>query len=657
MDKKKILLTYIESGMGHITSIASIADNLKKFGEKFELIESYIMQEDNDKSLKNWENFIIKQTKNTNRIKGFGNFVFWFLWLMGGVRFMRGVHRCVFAKYLKHCLEAFKKRDPDVIVSTHYFLTFAALEYKRKVNPNVKVVTYNPDNNVHCWWDNRPHLFFVNNENAYYEAIGKRKFAPSCVKQVNYIARDDILNANLSREEYREKLGISKDKFCVVVADGVYACAKSKKITDELLKTDKDLTIVMLAGKNEKLFKYYNDLKDNGKVKKNIDLIVLPFTKNIYEYYKAADVFITKAGPNAILDSVFMGTPVLVDYYAHPIEKATTKLFVDTLQMGKAIYKPKKIKKQVEAWIEDGSELLLYEANTAKINKFENGGKELADLINRESELKEYPEAKSFYQNHLYQLASQGKFESYSTPINYKNVRKDVDYKRIIKPTFFGKIFNGIIKGILFIFAPLINFFGFGLKIKGRKNIKGIKKAITVSNHVHQIDCLWVMQILRGKKWAITGAPHNFKKGLGGAILKAGGLVPLPSAFSQSKEFCEYVRLKLAKKGFLHFYSEQALWLRYTQSRPYKKGAFYYATQNNVPVVPIVYCYRDSHKKKPKRVTAVVCEPIYPKKDLSERENAIYLMEEAQKVYDKTVVDFYGYDKETYDVRKMAIKK
>ncbi len=646
MDKTKILLTYMESGMGHITSIQSITDNLRKhYGNDFELIESYIMQEDNDKSLKSFENFIIKQTKNTNKVKGFGNFVFWFLWLMGGVKFMRGVHRSVFKKATNHCLEAFKKHNPDVIVSTHYFLTFAGMEYKKKINPNVKIVTYNPDNNVHCWWDNREHLFLVNNEAAYYEAIGKRKFNPAMVKQVNYIARDQIMEANLTREEYREKFGIDKDKFCVIVADGVYACAKAKKVTDNLLKSDKEMTVIMLAGKNEKLLKYYNGLVEKGKVKKNIKLIVLPFTKNIYEYYKAADVFVTKAGPNAILDSVFMGTPVVVDYYAHPIEKATTKLFIDRLEMGKAIYNPKKIRKQIESWIDDKTELLKYEKNTSKIDKFQNGGKEAADLIKQECNREEVFVSDSHYINTCFSLAKQERFFDYTTPINHNNTNTKIDYDKFEKPSLGGKFAKCCVKGILFLFRPIINFFGFGIKIKGRKNLKGVKSAITVSNHVNNLDCLWVMQALRRKKLYITVAPHNYKKGFCGAILKAGGVVPIPTSLSQSKKFNVMVESFLKKNTFLHFYPEQSLWKNWRQSRPFKRGSFLYASQNNVPIIPIIFCFRG---KKGSRVTVNICKPIYPKAELNTKENSEYLQNEAQKVYDETVVNFYGYDKKAY---------
>ncbi len=51
MNKKRVLMTYMESGMGHITSIKSISDNFKAlYGEEFEVIDSYIMQEDKDKT-------------------------------------------------------------------------------------------------------------------------------------------------------------------------------------------------------------------------------------------------------------------------------------------------------------------------------------------------------------------------------------------------------------------------------------------------------------------------------------------------------------------------------------------------------------------------------------------------------------------------------
>ncbi len=380
MDKTRVLLTYMESGMGHITSMKSISDALKNMNlPNLELIDCYIMQEDNDPVLIKFNNFIIHQTKQTNCIRGYGPFVFWWLEVLGKQKFMVFVHHLLFRKALNHTLEAFKKRNPDVIVSTHYFTTLAAVEYKRRVNKNCIVITYNPDNNVHPWWDNRDGMFVVNNDVCFNEAIKRRHFKAENVKQVYFTARNEVINAAISPNEYRKKYNIPQDKFCVMIADGAYASARSVAVAEELLKTDLPLTIIMLAGKNEEVYNKFKALE--SKTKPNITLITSGFTTSVHELYCASDLFVTKAGPNAILDSVFMGTPIIVDFYAHPIEKATTKLFVDDYNVGKAIYKPKQIRAQIEEFIKDPNLLAPYKENCKKFDKSKNGSLDMAKII------------------------------------------------------------------------------------------------------------------------------------------------------------------------------------------------------------------------------------------------------------------------------------
>ncbi len=376
MKKKKILVTFIESGFGHITSAQSISDSLKKkYENNFEIENCYIMHD--SKRTEQFEKFLTLATKTTNKVHGFGFFIFSFMELCGGQKFLRFTHKTFFKTYVKATLDAFLKHNPDVIVSTHYFLTYCANEYCKKHNKNCLIITYNPDNNVHCWWDDRAGIFITNNGNATNEAINKRKFKEENVKTVSFTCRKELLNCNESKEFYRKKYNIDKDTFCVIVADGGYALGKCKKVTNELLKTKKKLTIISIAGKNEKIYNYF--IKKN--VNNNIKFLPMQFVPEIYELYKAADLFITKAGPNSILDCVFMNTPILVDYYPHPIEKSTKKLFIDKLNCGLYISSPKKIRKMVELFIDSPNLLDPFIENTYKINKFNNGADEVADII------------------------------------------------------------------------------------------------------------------------------------------------------------------------------------------------------------------------------------------------------------------------------------
>ena len=385
MKKPRILLTYIESGMGHIMSMSAIAEGLKqKYADKFELIESYIMDDSGNKNTQAFEKFLCGCTKETNKHKGFGMGVFIFLEIMGKQHFMRFIHRTVFKKYTDATIEAMRSYNPDVIISTHYFITFAAIELKKRYMPNLTVITYNPDNNVHVWWDNRSDLMINNNDEACNEAIRKRNFDYSKVRKVFFTARQEVANANGTKEEYRLKYNIPQDKFTVMIADGAYASGKAQKVCKLLLKSNLPITIIFLAGKNKTAYNYFVNKAKNLK-NKDITLIPLEFTKEAYEYYGASDIFITKAGPNAVLDSLFMGTPVLIDYYAHPIEKSTAHLFTHELECGIEVYKLKKIPGKIKEMMENPSILKEYKKNIKKnVNKKNNGSLQIADIIYNE---------------------------------------------------------------------------------------------------------------------------------------------------------------------------------------------------------------------------------------------------------------------------------
>ena len=387
--KPRVLITYIESGMGHIMSANAIANKLKeKYGNELEIIEEHIMKCDNNKKQIKFEKFMSGQVKITNKVKGYGAFMFWLLEKLGQQRSLELIHKTIFKKATDGTIEAMRKRNPDVVISTHHFITLCAIELKKRYMPNLTIITYDPDNNVHCWWDNRSEIFITNNEIAVKEAIEKRKFKPEALKKVFFTARDSVVNAEGTKEDFRRKYGIPLDKFAVIVADGAYASANAKKYTLELMKTDLPLTIVMLAGKNEKVLNYFK--KKAKKTKSNITLMPMGFTDKAHELYGACDVFITKGGPNAILDSLYMGTPVLANFYAQNMEKATINLFVNIMGCGVAIYNKKKARKQVEEWIKNPQLLDVYKNNIKKqLDKNQNGSSQIADIIMEEIEKKE----------------------------------------------------------------------------------------------------------------------------------------------------------------------------------------------------------------------------------------------------------------------------
>lgn len=381
--KPKVLVTYIESGFGHIMSARAIASSLKaRYADKIDIVEAEIMQDDNDQTLIDFERFLTNQTKATNKYWHYGDLVFAIINL-GKTQFMKLVHHTLFQKAVNSAVEAFHIRKPDVIISTHYFVTFCAMEYKRKYcgEDDVVVVSYNPDNNVHVWWDKRSDIFITNNSRASTEAIRKRKFDYSHIRQVYFTAREEVKNFNLTKRECREKYGIPQDKFCIMIADGGYAGGKAKRYCEWIIRhSQKQLTVLFLAGKNKKLYDRFSAAA--LKIRKNITLIPFEFTDKAYELYAAADLFVTKAGPNSILDSLFVGTPVMVDNCPHPIERATYRLFVKTYGCGIGAFNRYKASRLIDKYADNPSLLNEMRDNIAKnIDKNNDGANQIADIV------------------------------------------------------------------------------------------------------------------------------------------------------------------------------------------------------------------------------------------------------------------------------------
>lgn len=387
--KQKILLTYVESGFGHISSMDSIYDALKdRYSDVYDIQKSFILTEDGFPNLVGMNKFLIKQVQNTNKIPYFGRFIFPIINCLGGHKLIRFFHRQMAHKSFKQGLEALKLRKPNIIISNHYFTNLLAVEYKRRIDPDVVVINYNPDPTLHTFWDKRDGIFIVNNSLAYKKAI-KYKFNKDNLKQVTPCVRKCVEQNTLTRAQLREKFGLPQDKFTVVIADGGYMLGRGPKFAKSLIKSGLPITLCVIAGKNEKIYKYFKAIEDGvGKLKLHdgMTLKTYEFLDNAYELYGAADVFLTKGGPNAVLDSIYMHTPVMINYAPHVIEAGTVKVFIGSYGCGETVYRRNKAIKRIKEFMDDRSALLRYEENIEKLIADGNGISAVADIVEQEAQ-------------------------------------------------------------------------------------------------------------------------------------------------------------------------------------------------------------------------------------------------------------------------------
>ncbi|MCH5165357.1 MAG: 1-acyl-sn-glycerol-3-phosphate acyltransferase [Clostridiales bacterium] len=197
----------------------------------------------------------------------------------------------------------------------------------------------------------------------------------------------------------------------------------------------------------------------------------------------------------------------------------------------------------------------------------------------------------------------------------------------------------------------LIGYFGgavvFGVwRVKDRKKLKKLGAYITTANHVGYLDGVLTLRATGMKSRYIVVAPHNCKSTVGGRILKSAGVIPLPISIKGARPFNDMLEYVKERKATIHFYPEKSMWIGYKKPRPYKDGAFYYAEKLDIPVVPMLYCFKKPTGLRklfhlPKAVIKIA-DPIYVDKTLKPFERKGDVARRAYAAATEMYEKFYG---------------
>ena len=198
-------------------------------------------------------------------------------------------------------------------------------------------------------------------------------------------------------------------------------------------------------------------------------------------------------------------------------------------------------------------------------------------------------------------------------------------------------------------------------KIMILKEVKGLenyvemnrKGAVITCNHFNAMDNFAVYKAIEKHvyhrelvKVCREGNYTNFP-GFYGFLFKHCNTLPLSSVASTMKNFMHAVKTYLAQGRQILIYPEQAMWWNYRKPRPLVSGAFKMAAENKVPVIPFFITMRDSDIVDSdgffvQEYTVNILKPIFPKKELSVRQNAEFMKNENYSVWKKVYEEFYG---------------
>lgn len=183
-----------------------------------------------------------------------------------------------------------------------------------------------------------------------------------------------------------------------------------------------------------------------------------------------------------------------------------------------------------------------------------------------------------------------------------------------------------------------------GFRVTGKQNMRLIRKkaAVTVANHVHNLDSLMLTYPFYPNTAYVVALRHNFEAFLIGGLVRVLRGVPLPDDIQNFKRFSMQLNqmLQHTSKRLL-IYPEGEILPYSRELRPFEKGAFYFAVKNDVPIMPMVFVFPSK-----KRIELIIGKPVYidhiPEAiGLSEQKKINMLMQHTHNIMQKMLDNYY----------------
>lgn len=193
--------------------------------------------------------------------------------------------------------------------------------------------------------------------------------------------------------------------------------------------------------------------------------------------------------------------------------------------------------------------------------------------------------------------------QNYKLPEDYKWVRKDI----------FSKFLSGLIYGLAVIFGGAYCKSFLHMKVKGRKNLKGMKGDFFIyGNHTQPVGDVFIPALCALPKRIFTVvSTANYGIPVIGKILPYLGALPIVDSLHGFKELNKAIEMRVEMNHPIVIYPEAHVWEYYTGIRPFADASFKFPVKMNKPAFAMTVTYRESKVFKRPIMEVYLDGPFY----------------------------------------------
>jgi 1,2-diacylglycerol 3-beta-galactosyltransferase len=248
------------------------------------------------------------------RIEDFYNWMLRSGYTLGSIQLMKVLQAVIRAYHgpTVRMLEAhWKETEPDMVVSFVPHFNRALGESFRRAYPNrpfVTILTDVADYPPHFWMERQPQYFICGSDRAVAQARSMGHSEDHIFQTSGMILHPRFYEPPIEdKVGEREKLGLRLDLPTALVLFGGFGSGVMLEIAERLDRSDLELQLIFICGKNEKLAKALRERTSR------LPRFVEGFTTRVNQYMQTADFFIGKPGPGSVSEALAMQLPVIVE--------------------------------------------------------------------------------------------------------------------------------------------------------------------------------------------------------------------------------------------------------------------------------------------------------------------------------------------------------
>ena len=290
-------------------------------------------------------------------------------WTLGSpqlLRVLQATVRLYHRPTVKLLTQYWKEARPDMVISFVPHFNRAMGESLRQAFPGrpfVTVLTDIADYPPRFWIERQEQYLICGSDRAVEQARSMGHSEDRIFRASGMILHPRFYDSPVDdRAAGRARLGLRADLPTALILFGGHGSNVMLEIAERLDRSNLDVQLIFVCGKNEKLA---NALRAR---KWRVPSFVEGFTKRVNEYMHLADFFIGKPGPGSVSEALAMKLPVIVECNAWTLpQERYNATWVVEKQVGVVLPSFAKIEEAVAQMIEP-SALARYRANTSALD-------------------------------------------------------------------------------------------------------------------------------------------------------------------------------------------------------------------------------------------------------------------------------------------------